>query len=229
MALDWLPIYPDQRPRRLVAGLFQWVSLTGGAFAGSVPPNPIPNDLPPTDWPLPAVYPDRTYRAARLPMYPFLAQWPMLPVADLRWEPRYPSILRRPKRYVGALQFTAQNLGAQQDIPKFASWRPTYQNRLHRAARIARGESRWVVDPTTLLKAASCVEWEDEATIRSQLTAEAATRPTMQTGVTGDSFLLNEDGSYLLLETGYKILLESQQLAPNEGLIRPVMDEEDVC
>lgn len=219
MALDWLPIYPDRLQRVSHVGL--------SAFVQNL--EPIPRPPPPTDWALPAVYPDRTFRAGRLPLYPFLAQWPMLPVADLRWEPHYPSVLRRPKRYVGTVQFTAQNLGAQPAIPTFASWRPTYPNQLRRPRRVATGESRWVVDPRTLITAASCVEWEDETTTRSQLTAEASTRPTMQTGVTGDSFLLNEDGSYLLLETGYKILLESQQVAPNEGLIRPVMDEEDVC
>lgn len=175
MALDWLPTYPTVSARPQRQGF--WIEVQNIL--------PIPRDPPPTPWTIPAVYPDALHRPARLGMYPFLAQWPMVPVADLRWLPSYPSQLRLAPRVVGTQPFLALELGSLFAIPQFASWRPTYPDQLRRAPRVAAGEGRWVVDPGTLLTSAPCVEWRDGTLIRSmflemdlgrsQFTAEAVT------------------------------------------------------
>jgi hypothetical protein len=182
---NWRPSYPDRLPpaRRLLTAAQQ-------AFAINV--SPIINPAPPTELTWHPHYPDRVDRRVwlRVANQPTRTSFIGNPVADLRWLATYPARIFRPRLPVALYPATpVYPISALLEVGKLGGWRPIYPSWLDRKLPTRTGTSIWLVDPTTLLNAAHCLEWtsetstlpafSDEVRLSPDLASETATLPAM--------------------------------------------------
>jgi hypothetical protein len=193
------------------------------------PLEPIPNPPPPTEltwWPH---YPDRLSRAGSVLAPPSLFQWPMVPIANTEWRASYPDRLRRKTLPVADMPAWFGILGVQSAIATGMFWSASYPSLLRRALSVPPSQTVYPIQGSTILTAASCVEWTDETVVRPELTEEGFRRPGMACQTQEVGFLLLEDGGFLLLEDGGKIELEDQTANACETFVRPTLTGEDWC
>lgn len=168
MALDWLPVGTDRPLQR--ARQRHTPSVLTGAIS------PIPTPAPPTEltWqPQTATAPLR-HRARRFQPIAECAltdaqrlglSWlPILPISPAR-SPVRPSV------YAIPFDFTPAT------IPLLTAWQTVAPLVQHHRTRL-RQASVWLVDPTTLLNAAPCVELGDETLTHPILAEETLTSPS---------------------------------------------------
>ncbi len=177
MALDWLPTYPSILPTKRSRQ-----SATQTYAYGTLSPIPIP--APPNQLSWHPTYPDylpplrrRAYATS------FTARWPMVPPITMAWLPSYPTILPHRRLAVADMPSGSWNQGALLEIPKSGGWRPTYPAYLRPKPRLVPGAGVWIVDPTTLLNAAPCVNWADTAVTTPALVQTVTTNPVLSGGV----------------------------------------------
>lgn len=158
MALDWyqvpsVPQWPAQRRR--------WrSSVTVGPIV------PIPNAAAPTFsayTTFPAWIPRRTLPPARRLIW--TAPVPSVVIfQSLAWKSTFPDRIDRRRGLDPAHQIAVPfTIGGLLEVPIRQGWRPIYPAFLWRARRPVPGQGLWNVDMTTLLNAAPCLEWVDEA------------------------------------------------------------------
>lgn len=166
--LRWKPQFPDRIPplRRLQTSLQQFFTINL---------SPIVNPPPPVPLVWQGSYPTQMGRSilprAATPSYtsgyPFLG-------TELRAWPVYSNPLPRPRlrQYVQTFEISGVI-----DVPKRGGWRPVYPSWLDRKLPTRTGTSVWIVDPTTLLNAAHCVEWTAETCTLPAFTEEVRLSP----------------------------------------------------
>ena len=169
--LAWLPHYPDR--------LFPAQRLATPAHlvvASNL--DPIGNPAPPT----PTVW---------LPTFPAQVTIRKLPAADrqfyasgspflgtaLRAHAIFPAVLPRRRRQTAQTQ--TFEIGGVLDVPKIGGWRTRFPDYLVRRRRLTGGGGVWVVDPTTLINAAPCIELTAETLTPPALTTETVVSPVM--------------------------------------------------
>lgn len=153
--------------------------------------DPIVNPPPPTAYAahvtFPGQAPRRTLPTAERLFYvtgsPFLG-------TSLRNFVTAPARLLRPTRAQG---FQTFEIGGVLDVPKIGGWRPRHPDGLRLRQRPALGQSVWIVDPTTLLNAAPCVELGDETLTNPILADEIFTSPAFASETLTQPTLGSED------------------------------------
>lgn len=171
--LTWYPCLPAPLPVRS----FLRKGLQPAWAYGTL--SPIPRPAPPTELTWHPTYSDGQ-RRRRDPRW--LRAGAVSPVlhtlffAAEAWKPVYPDRILRSRRPIPPPPF---QIGAIAAIPTTGGWRPTFPDRIVRRPPTRTGLMAWVVDPTTLINAAPCVEWTDERLTAPQLTLETLTAPQL--------------------------------------------------
>jgi hypothetical protein len=158
-------------------------------------PLPIPRPAPPTELTWHPTYPDWLQRkpGVRAAQVRLGTSFIGVPFLDLRWRSSYPDRLDR-RQLPSADQrfFSGPDFGFLV-VPMTGGWRSLYPSRLTRLLPVPTGARVWVVDPTTLINAAHCLEWTAEALTTPLLTAEAAVSPSFTEEALTYPQLIEED------------------------------------
>jgi hypothetical protein len=184
-ALSWHPTFPDRipLPRRLLP------SVQPSLFLNSLP---IPNPPPPVDSTWQPKYPNQLTRRTLLPsLRQFYASGTPFLGTQLQARAFFPNqVLARRRLIPSGSTF---EIGGVLNVPKVGGWRPTYPNQLRRAPRANVGISVWLVDPTTLMTAAPCIEWTDETLTPPMFSDETLINPTLSDETFTSPTLSEED------------------------------------
>lgn len=166
VALDWyqvpsIPQWPNQRRPWVVSAVFD--------------PLPIPNAAAPT-FSAYATYPawvsTRSLSAAS--HLSWAAPVPSVVLFQpLAWKPTFPDQLFPATRLEPRQQLVSPfMMSSLLDVPIRGGWRPVAPDFARARPRLVPGQGLWNVDMTTILNAASCLEWANEALVNPSLTGQ---------------------------------------------------------